>query len=93
MSSPDATTELTPEQRSVINRLRRAEGQLSAVIRMVEEGRDCRDTITQMSAVAKAIDRAGFALIAGNMQECLTDAGEDREAKIAELEKAFLSLA
>lgn len=82
-----------PDQRAVINRLRRAEGQLAGVIRMLEEGRECQDIVTQLAAVAKAIDRAGFSLIAGNLQECLADAGDDREERLAQLEKAFLSLA
>ena len=42
-------------------RLRRAEGQLAGVLRMIEEERDCREVITQLAAVSKAIDRAGFA--------------------------------
>lgn len=83
----------TVDQRAIINRLRRAEGQLAGVIRMVEEGRECRDVVTQLAAVGKALDRAGFSLIAGNLQECLAEAGEDRDERVAELEKAFLSLA
>lgn len=47
-------TELTP----VINRLKRAQGQLAAVTRMLEEGRDCKDVVTQLAAVSKALDRA-----------------------------------
>jgi len=82
-----------PDQRAVINRLRRAEGQLAGVIRMLEDGRDCQDVITQLAAVAKAVDRAGFSLIAGNLQECLSLAGDDREQRLAQLERAFLSLA
>lgn len=81
------------DQRAIINRLRRAQGQLAGVIRMLEEERECQDVITQLAAVAKAVDRAGFALIAGNLQECLTTTGEEREQRLAQLEKAFLSLA
>ncbi|HLR55878.1 MAG TPA: metal-sensitive transcriptional regulator [Actinomycetales bacterium] len=80
-------------QRAVINRLRRAQGQLAGVIRMLEEERECHDVITQLAAVAKALDRAGFTLIAGNLQECLSDTGENRAERLAQLEKAFLSLA
>lgn len=82
-----------PVDRAVINRLRRAQGQLAGVIRMLEEGRECQDVIVQLAAVAKAVDRAGFSLIAGNLQECLATSGEDREERLAQLERAFLSLA
>ncbi len=78
----------------VLNRLRRAEGQLAGVIRMIEAKRDCKDVVTQLAAVSRALDRAGFAIIASGLQQCLTDpeggaATVDRE----QLEKLFLSLA
>ncbi|GAA1751325.1 metal-sensitive transcriptional regulator [Kocuria aegyptia] len=81
------TTELTP----VINRLKRAQGQLGAVVRMLEEGRDCKDVVTQLSAVSKALDRAGFAIIASGLEQCLTNPEETLDKK--DLEKLFLSLA
>ncbi|MEU1086249.1 metal-sensitive transcriptional regulator [Streptomyces sp. NPDC005576] len=83
------------ELKSVLNRLRRAQGQIGAVIRMIEEGRDCEDVITQMAAVSRALDRAGFAIIATGLQHCLTEdtQPEDRERMRARPEKLFLSLA
>lgn len=81
------TTELTP----VINRLKRAQGQLGAVVRMLEEGRDCKDVVTQLSAVSKALDRAGFAIIASGLEQCLINPEETLDKK--DLEKLFLSLA
>lgn len=60
--------------RKVANRLKRAQGQLAAVIAAVEGGGDCRDVVTQLAAVSSAIDRAGFAIIATAMRECITDA-------------------
>jgi DNA-binding FrmR family transcriptional regulator len=85
------------ELKSVVNRLRRAQGQIAGVIRMIEEGRDCEDVVTQLAAAARALDRAGFAIIATGLQHCLTDsdmaADGDREAMRARLEKLFLSLA
>ncbi|CCQ44973.1 unnamed protein product [Pseudarthrobacter siccitolerans] len=79
-------SELTP----VINRLKRAQGQLSAVTRMLEEGRDCKDVVTQLAAVSKALDRAGFAIIATGLEQCIR---EDTIMDKKELEKLFLSLA
>ncbi|MFF4800442.1 metal-sensitive transcriptional regulator [Streptomyces sp. NPDC001351] len=87
------------ELKAVLNRLRRAQGQIAGVIRMIEEGRDCEDVITQLSAASRALDRAGFAIIATGLQQCLTDVesgrrnGEDVEQMRARLEKLFLSLA
>lgn len=87
------------ELRAVLNRLRRAQGQISGVIRMIEEGRDCEEVVTQLAAASRALDRAGFAIIATGLQQCLTDIedgenpGEDRDAMRARLEKLFLSLA
>ncbi|MFF4585715.1 metal-sensitive transcriptional regulator [Streptomyces sp. NPDC001388] len=85
--------------KSVLNRLRRAQGQISGVIRMIEEGRDCGDVVTQLAAASRALDRAGFAIIATGLQQCLADIdsgrrnGEDTDAMRARLEKLFLSLA
>jgi DNA-binding FrmR family transcriptional regulator len=78
----------------VIKRLRRAEGQIRGVIAMLESGRDCADVVTQLAAVSRALDRAGFKIIASGLQQCLTtnDAGE-LEANVAQMEKLFLSLA
>ncbi|MDH6223306.1 MULTISPECIES: metal-sensitive transcriptional regulator [Streptomyces] len=84
------------ELKSALNRLRRAQGQLAGVIKMLEDGRDCEDVVTQLSAVSKALDRAGFSIIATGLQQCLTS--EDPEIRDsvqmrARLEKLFLSLA
>jgi DNA-binding FrmR family transcriptional regulator len=80
--------------RAVLNRLRRAQGQLAAVIAMVEAGRDCKDVVTQLAAVSKALDRAGFKIIASGMRQCLSETDADAAPlSEAELEKLFLSLA
>ena len=78
----------------VLNRLRRAQGQLAGVIKAIEAGRDCKDVVTQLAAVSKALDRAGFKIIATSMRECVlgTDEGE-APLTVEQLEKLFLSLA
>jgi DNA-binding FrmR family transcriptional regulator len=79
---------------SVIKRLRRAQGQIGGVIRMIEEGRDCADVVTQLAAAARALDRAGFQIIATGLQQCVSNGGDGTaEADRAQLEKLFLSLA
>ena len=79
---------------SVLNRLRRAQGQLAGVIAMIEAGRDCKDVVTQLAAVSRALDRAGFKIVASGMRQCLaaSDASEPPMSE-AELEKLFLALA
>jgi DNA-binding FrmR family transcriptional regulator len=80
------------EMAPVINRLKRAQGQLGGIVRMLGEGRSCDDVVTQLAAVSKAIDRAGFAVIASGLQRCVAESGPDGvDAK--RLEQLFLSLA
>ena len=84
------------EMSKVSNRLKRAQGQLAAVVRMLDEGRDCEDIVMQLSAVSRALDRAGFAIIASGMRQCLTPTEPDGETgtlDVQKLEKLFLSLA
>ncbi len=85
------------ELKTVVNRLRRAQGQVAGVIKMIEEGRDCEDVVTQLAAASRALDKAGFAIIATGLQHCLTDSGiaadGGREQMRDRLEKLFLSLA
>jgi DNA-binding FrmR family transcriptional regulator len=82
---------------ATLNRLRRAYGQLGAVIAMIEQGRSCKDVITQLAAVSRALDRAGFKIIASGLRNCLDETGENADGTaaltIVELEKLFLSLA
>jgi DNA-binding FrmR family transcriptional regulator len=76
-----------------VNRIKRAQGQLAGVLRMIEEGRDCEDVVTQLAAVSRALDRAGFAIVATGLRQCLT-AGDGLESVDAKkMEKLFLSLA
>jgi DNA-binding FrmR family transcriptional regulator len=78
----------------VLGRLRRVQGQVGGIIRMIEEGRDCSDVVTQLAAASRALDRAGFKIIATGMRQCVVqdDAGA-RRLDEEELERLFLSLA
>lgn len=77
----------------VLNRLRRAQGQLAAVITMIEAGRDCKDVVTQLAAVSRALDRAGFKIVASGMRQCLAGDPDAPPMSQEELEKLFLALA
>ncbi|MDN6510115.1 MAG: metal-sensitive transcriptional regulator [Corynebacterium sp.] len=83
-----------PTSAAVLKRLRRARGQLDGVTTMIENDRECRDIVTQLAAVSRALDRAGVKAISGGMRDCLSapegTAPEDWEE---EMEKLFLSLA
>lgn len=78
----------------VLGRLRRVQGQIGGIIRMIEEGRDCADVVTQLAAASRALDRAGFKIIATGMRQCMVQDDEGtRRIDEAELERLFLSLA
>ena len=77
----------------VIKRLRRAQGQIGGVLRMIDEGRGCEEIVTQVAAVSRALDRAGFAIIATGLKQCLIDSGGEDSLDSEKMEKLFLSLA
>jgi len=78
---------------SVVKRLRRAQGQIGGVIKMIEQGRDCADVVTQLAAASRALDRAGFKIIAAGLEQCAADNKGTADADRAQLERLFLSLA
>jgi DNA-binding FrmR family transcriptional regulator len=78
---------------AISKRIKRAHGQLGAVIRMLEEGRNCEEIVTQMSAVSKAVNTAAFTLISSSLKECLVEDKNNAEQVSAQLQKLFLSLA
>ncbi|HPT94136.1 MAG TPA: metal-sensitive transcriptional regulator [Microbacteriaceae bacterium] len=95
-AAPVSSPSSDEARRKVLNRLRRAQGQLTAVIAAVEAEASCRQVITQLAAVSSALDRAGFAIISTAMQECITDpegeaSGDPTSPE--ELEKLFMMLA
>ncbi|ROO60953.1 DNA-binding FrmR family transcriptional regulator [Micromonospora sp. Llam0] len=79
----------------VVKRLRRAEGQIRGIIAMLESGRDCAEVVTQLAAVSRALDRAGFKVIASGLEQCVSPDADvtERKANLEQMEKLFLSLA
>ncbi|WP_147804972.1 metal-sensitive transcriptional regulator [Alkalicoccus halolimnae] len=76
--------EYTPQMK---NRVKRVEGQVKAVLRMMEEGKDCRELVGQMSAARNAMDRAIGVVVSSNLEQCVRDQienGEDSEEMIQE---------
>ncbi|KON89560.1 cytoplasmic protein [Sporosarcina globispora] len=66
--------EYTPEMK---NRLKRLEGQVRGVIRMMEEEKHCKDVVTQLSAVRSAVDRAMGYIVAKNLETCIREANSE----------------
>ena len=71
----------TDAVQDVVKRLRRAEGQIAGVVRMPQAGRDCEDVVTQLAAVSRALDKAGFAIIATGLEQCISAGDEDIGAR------------
>jgi DNA-binding FrmR family transcriptional regulator len=78
---------------AISKRIKRAQGQLGAISRMLEEGRNCEEIVTQMSAVSKAVNTAAFTLISASLKECIVEGNSNSDAVTAQLQKLFLSLA
>lgn len=76
---------------AMLRRLRRAHGQLAGVMRMVESRRNAADVITQLAAVSKAVNRAGFHLLSAELRQCLQRPGSGHNDIVA-LERMFTSL-
>ncbi len=78
----------------VLNRLRRAEGQLRGVQRLLEEGADCKAVITQLTAAQSALHRAGLRLMAAGMRQCLAnpEAAAADGMTTEQMEELFLAL-
>ena len=76
----------------VLTRLKRARGQLDGVIAMIEDGRSCTEVVTQLAALSKALDRAGFKVVATGLKQCW-ESPDKAPMTQEELEKLFLSLA
>ncbi|MBM7710252.1 metal-sensitive transcriptional regulator [Enterococcus lemanii] len=77
------------ENKKVIHRLRRAEGQLRGIQKMIEEEQECMDVITQLSAVRSSIDRVMGMIMAENLKNCFIDPEADPAAQTKKLEQAI----
>jgi DNA-binding FrmR family transcriptional regulator len=78
----------------VVARLKRVQGQIGGIVRMIEDGRDCSDVVTQLAAASRALDKAGFKIISTGLRQCITeDKDGSGQVNEAELERLFLSLA
>ncbi|MGD0256038.1 MAG: metal-sensitive transcriptional regulator [Acidimicrobiales bacterium] len=76
-------------------RLHRVAGQIEGVERMLDQGRECRDVVSQISAATKALEQAGFRLVAAGMTYCV-EHPEEAEADgypLKAVQRMFMKLA
>ncbi|MDY0404253.1 metal-sensitive transcriptional regulator [Virgibacillus sp. 179-BFC.A HS] len=74
------------------NRVKRIEGQLRGILRMMEESKDCKDIITQLSAARTAIDRTIGVVVSSNLVECVQKTNETKEGSTENLVKEAVNL-
>ncbi len=70
-----------------VNRLKRVEGQIRGILKMIEEGKDCKEVITQLSAARSAIDRTIAVIVSSNLEHCIRESiesGDGDSSKIVE---------
>jgi DNA-binding FrmR family transcriptional regulator len=80
----------------ILNRLKRVEGQIRGLQRLIEEGKECTEVVHQLAAARKALDKVGFLVLTHRMQECMDqkkEGGYDAEKAMDEAMKLFLTLA
>lgn len=63
--------------KQMVNRMKRIEGQVRGVLKMMEEEKECRDVVTQMSAIRSAIDRTAALVVSQNLEECIRSEQEN----------------
>lgn len=96
-SDPVPSSSRLPDEvtADVLVRLRRAEGQLRAVQRLLTEGSDCKAVLTQLAAANRAVEQAGFRLVAAGLTWCVQNPGDAEAAgyRIEDLEHMFTKIA
>jgi DNA-binding FrmR family transcriptional regulator len=69
--------------KEVTNRLKRLEGQVRGVLKMMEEEKHCKDVVTQLSAVRTAVDRTIGLIVANNLEACIRESKREGGAEDA----------
>ncbi|HLR59868.1 MAG TPA: metal-sensitive transcriptional regulator [Pseudogracilibacillus sp.] len=75
----------------VKNRLKRVEGQVRGILRMMDEEKDCKDVTSQLSAARTALDRSIALIVAENLQKCVTDS-QGNEEETSQIVKEAIDL-
>ena len=77
------------EEKKILNRLRRTEGQIRGIQKMITDDKDCMDIMTQLSAVRSSIDRVMGMVVADNLKECVENPNNDQAEQSKKLEQAI----
>lgn len=75
--------------KKIMNRLKRAEGQLRGIQKMIEEEKDCREVITQLSAVRSSVDKVMGIIVAENLKQCLENPASDSKIQAEKIDQAI----
>lgn len=86
------TSASASDRTAVLNRIKRAQGQLAGVLRMIEDERELAAVLNQLKAVTSALDRAGFAMVAAEWRGSVDGSGQVSDERLDHLEKLFMSL-
>lgn len=81
------------ERTDITNRLKRARGQIDGVLAMIDEGRSCKDVVTQLGAASTAIERAALKMVVVGLKQCYVDGVDVDSLSVDEMEKLLLSIA
>ena len=86
----------TPQKENYAKRLRRIEGQVRGIAKMIEDDKYCIDVLTQVSAVTKALEAVALGLLDEHLKHCVTQAvaegGDIADQKVAEASAAIARL-
>lgn len=72
---------------NIVKRLKRVEGQVGGVLRMINEEKNCKDVVSQLSAIRSAVDKTIALIVATNLEQCLLEeqvAGRDTKKLVEE---------
>lgn len=79
---------MTACNKDILNRLKRTEGQLRGIQKMIEDEKECVDVITQLSAVSSSVNRIMGIIVAENLKNCLENPDSDTETQKQKIEQA-----
>ncbi len=78
--------------KAVVNRINRLQGQINGALKMIEEGRHCKDVVTQLSAAKNALNRTMNVIVSENLVECVKEAMDDPDQDTDALVKEAVEL-
>ena len=81
---------MDPKRKRILDRLKRIEGQVRGLQRLVEAEAPCVDVLVQVSAVTSAMKKTGAAIVSANLQRCIDDATKDKGRSFDDFQKALV---